>query len=67
MKNTAKWKVGQKVKLNVGGPDMAIKRVVVNANGEFRGSYDCQWFAGKKSDSEIFPEESLIEVVEEKK
>ena len=67
MSSTAKWKVGQKVKLNVGGPDMAIKRIVVDSNDEFRGSYQCQWFAGKKSDSEVFPEESLIEVAEEKK
>ena len=67
MKNIAKWKVGQIVKLNAGGPDMTINQVVTNADDEFRGYYNCQWFAGKKLDSGRFPEESLIEVVEEKK
>ncbi|MCB4763498.1 MAG: YodC family protein [Sulfurovum sp.] len=67
MKNTAKWKVGQIVKLNAGGPDMTIDKVVPNSDNEFNRYYRCQWFAGKKLDSGIFPEESLIEVVEEKK
>ena len=67
MKSTAKWEVGKIVKLNAGGPDMTINRLIKNVDEEFRGYYECQWFAGKKLDSGRFPEESLIEVVEEKK
>ncbi len=67
MSKAIKWKVGQIVKLNAGGPDMTIRSVLKNMNEEFTGHYDCQWFAGKKLDSGRFPEESLIEVVEEKK
>lgn len=64
-----KYKVGDKVKLNVGGPDMAIQKIIISKSYHtdeefFSGKYDCQWFAGKKLDSGTFPEESLIQVIE---
>ena len=66
-----KYKIGDKVKLNVGGPDMAINRVIDEKNYQtqqtlFSGIYGCQWFAGKKLDSGSFPEESLIPIQENK-
>ncbi len=64
-KREAKYKVGDKVKLNVGGPDMAIRSVEEDYRYKtFTGNYKCQWFAGKKLDDGIFPEESLIEIIE---
>lgn len=59
-----KYKIGDKVRLNVGGPDMAIQSVREH-NQEFNGIYRCQWFAGKKSEWDKFPEESLILIEEE--
>lgn len=61
-----KFKIGDKVKLNVGGPDMAVHSIIEERIGSeaFSGNYRCQWFAGKKSDKDIFPEESLVGVVE---
>lgn len=68
-KRKPKYKIGDKVKLNVGGPDMAIDRILMSKKlpGDhecFSGKYNCQWFAGKKLDSGNFPEESLIEIIE---
>lgn len=60
----AKFSVGSKVKLNVGGPDMAVLQVMTNGDRQFIGRYKCQWFAGKKLDEGLFAEESLVEVVE---
>lgn len=66
MSNTNKYNVGDIVKLKSGGPDMTINDVVVGYNSkEFIGSYDCQWFAGKKLDKGRFPEESLVAVSSE--
>lgn len=65
-KRKPKYQIGDKVKLNVGGPDMAIQSIVEERYGDdkgFIGSYRCQWFAGKKLDSGTFPEESLIPVM----
>lgn len=63
--NTPKYKIGDKVKLNVGGPDMAVLSVDVDyQTKKFYGFYYCQWFAGKKLDSGKFPEESLVPVEE---
>lgn len=63
-----KFKIGDKVKLNVGGPDMAVKSVDVAYNTKlFEGSYTCQWFAGKKLDKGNFPEESLVSIEEGQK
>jgi len=64
-----KFKIGDKVRLNVGGPDMAVHSIMEERIGsrEFSGSYRCQWFAGKKSDKDSFPEESLVLIEEEQK
>ena len=35
------------------------KAIIGNTSGVFSGSYRCQWFAGKKLDSGVFPENSL--------
>ncbi|ENV56490.1 hypothetical protein F951_02188 [Acinetobacter soli CIP 110264] len=59
-----KYKIGDKVKLNVGGPDMAVKSISTNRDDIFTGQYRCQWFAGKKLDSGDFPEASLIQIEE---
>lgn len=64
---------GQVVKLNSGGPDMTVKRLIKKSSltdvGDynedkrpFAGSYECQWFAGKKLESGIFPQDSLMAV-----
>lgn len=61
---TAKYKIGDIVKLNAGGPDMTILRRIqttpTNGPSMFSGIYECQWFAGKKLDSGKFQEASLI-------
>lgn len=57
-----KYKIGDIVKLKSGGPEMTVRKVDSNMGGEFLGSYRCQWFAGKKLDAGVFPEESLVEV-----
>jgi len=58
-----KYQIGDKVKLNVGGPDMAIESLKPNRmQSSFNGTYRCQWFAGKKLDSGVFPEDSLVAV-----
>lgn len=64
-----KFKIGDKVRLNVGGPDMAVHSILEKrlGYGDFSGSYRCQWFAGKKSDKDNFPEESLVLIEEEQK
>ena len=62
-----KYKIGDKVRLNVGGPDMAIQSLTTQTlQSEFKGSYRCQWFAGKKLDNGVFPEDSLVPVLDEK-
>ena len=58
-----KFKIGDKVKLNVGGPDMAIKKPL--GGGNFNGEYRCQWFAGKKLEFGEIPEDSLLLIQEE--
>ncbi|MEX9225380.1 YodC family protein [Providencia rettgeri] len=64
----AKYKVGDKVKLNAGGPVMNIQTVNQKYSGtgdfSFNGTYTCQWFAGKKLDSGTFPEASLDKVTD---
>ena len=56
-----KFKIGDKVILNVGGPAMAIESLVEDyQTKEFEGVYRCQWFAGKKIESGKFPEDSLV-------
>lgn len=63
----AKFAVGTIVKLKSGGPDMTIQKTTVNMKDEFTGSYRCQWFAGKKSEADMFPEDSLDVVKPESK
>jgi uncharacterized protein YodC (DUF2158 family) len=62
-KNT--YNLGDTVKLKSGGPDMSVKEVMTKMNEQFNGNYRCQWFAGKKLDMGIFPQESLVAVVSE--
>jgi len=63
-KRQPKYKVGDIVKLNAGGPDMTILRRIVRTplagDPYFSGLYQCQWFAGKKLDSGEFQEAGLI-------
>ncbi len=61
MKKTNKFNVGDIVKLKSGGPDMTVRSIYADAHDKFDGNYCCQWFAGKKLDKGIFPEESLID------
>ena len=58
-----KYQIGNKVKLNAGGPDMAIKKPL--GSDGFNGEYRCQWFAGKKLEFGDIPEESLLLIEEE--
>lgn len=53
-------KAGDKVRLVAGGPVMAVKEIR-EPDGPRSGPYGvhCQWFAGKKLDSGVFPPESL--------
>lgn len=44
---------------------MAVHSIIEDAYKGFHGNYRCQWFAGKKSDKDIFPEESLVLIEEE--
>jgi len=48
------FKTGDEVYLKVGGPKMAVSRVPAP------NTIHCQWFAGKKLDSGVFPPESLV-------
>jgi uncharacterized protein YodC (DUF2158 family) len=50
-----KFKVGDIAKLKSGGPDMTVRAVF----SDRETTYKCQWFAGKKLDNGIFPEDSL--------
>lgn len=50
-----KFIVGDIVKLKSGGPEMTVQR-------ERDSYYTCQWFAGKKLESGVFPEGSLEKV-----
>lgn len=61
-----KIEVGTIVKLKSGGPDMAVNQVMTNTSDEPTGKFRCQWFAGKKLDSGLFPMESLEIVTQEK-
>lgn len=63
-----KYKIGDIVKLNAGGPDMTISSISrarpLSKPSFFNGGYECQWFAGKKLDTGSFREEGLILVKE---
>ncbi|CQR03487.1 DUF2158 domain-containing protein [Yersinia enterocolitica] len=61
MSSKAKYAAGEIVTLKSGGPEMTIKEVISPSQyGEKLLSYRCQWFAGKKLDSGVFPEASLM-------
>lgn len=63
MSKTNTYNLGDILKLKSGGPDMTVKEVIINSmRDEFSGSYRCQWFAGKKLDMGVFPQESLLPV-----
>ena len=57
-----KYQIGDIVKLNAGGPEMAIKETQPGypSGKQFFGTYRCQWFSGKKLDHGDFPEDSLV-------
>lgn len=59
MTKVSQFLVGTIVKLKSGGPEMTVQKVIANLNDQFTGSYKCQWFAGKKLEDGVFPEESL--------
>ena len=59
------YNLGDIVRLKSGGPDMTVKEVIPKMGGEFSGSYRCQWFAGKKLDMGVFPQESIVSVTAE--
>lgn len=54
-----KIEVGTIVKLTSGGPDMAVSEVMTNSHDRPADRFRCQWFAGKKLDSGVFPMDSL--------
>jgi uncharacterized protein YodC (DUF2158 family) len=65
MSKANEFNIGDIVKLKSGGPDMTVKEVLANLADQFNGSYRCQWFAGKKLDVGVFPQESLSAVTKE--
>ncbi|MFE8048129.1 YodC family protein [Brenneria goodwinii] len=60
---TAKYNIGTQVQLKSGGPIMTIQEAIqgwTTDKGHFwNKSYKCQWFAGKKLESGVFPHDSL--------
>lgn len=55
-----KFKPGDKVQLNVGGPPMSVKEYT------YKDSVRCTWFAGKKHEEGVFVEETLVPYVDPK-
>ena len=47
---------GDIVQLKSGGPDMTV----TEENDYNPGTFDCQWFAGRKLESGSFPIDSLV-------
>ncbi|PHM69015.1 YodC family protein [Xenorhabdus kozodoii] len=59
---TPNYKLGDRVYLNSGGPEMTISDIELQIRtDEFTGTYRCQWFGGKKLERGTFPEESLTQ------
>ncbi|QXC55635.1 DUF2158 domain-containing protein [Vibrio mimicus] len=58
------FKIGKLVTLKSGGPTMTIKSEDRDHRDNWKGTYECQWFAGKKLERGVFPHDSL-NVVEE--
>lgn len=62
--NQPKYNIGDQVQLKSGGPCMTINEAVRHhTSEEFLEKYKCQWFAGKKLDGGVFPEDSLMPYV----
>ena len=62
--NQPKYNIGDQVQLKSGGPCMTINELIKHyPREEFKGNYRCQWFAGKKLDNGVFPEDSLQDYV----
>lgn len=61
----AKYKVGNLVRLKSGGPVMTVECLDDDALLHGSVSYHCQWFAGKKLDKGVFPEDALLPATEE--
>ncbi|MGP2461431.1 YodC family protein [Pantoea ananatis] len=53
---SAKYKVGDIVQINSGGPEMTVQALPSVGTA---GNYVCQWFAGKKLENGRFQEASL--------
>ncbi|WP_305838743.1 YodC family protein [Photobacterium leiognathi] len=56
------YEIGKIVTLKSGGPTMTIKSEDRDYNGNWKGTYECQWFAGKKLERGSFPHDSLVVV-----
>ena len=63
MADQTQFNIGDTVKLVSGGPDMTVRTVPKGSTK----MYQCQWFAGKKLDSGMFPVESLVAVTPKEK
>jgi uncharacterized protein YodC (DUF2158 family) len=57
------FKIGDIVQLKSGGPEMTVQTSPEAPSK----NYKCQWFAGKKLESGIFPPDSLMRVTAEEK
>jgi uncharacterized protein YodC (DUF2158 family) len=55
------FKTGDIVVLKSGGPEMTIQnpKLIGLRDKEWKGGYECQWFAGKKLETGVFPQDSL--------
>ncbi|ELU4011425.1 YodC family protein [Vibrio vulnificus] len=56
------YEVGKIVTLKSGGPTMTIKSEERDYHENWKGTYECQWFAGKKLERGVFPHDSLVVV-----
>ncbi len=60
-----KYSIGDQVQLKSGGPCMTVNESIRDfTSKDFEGKYRCQWFAGKKLDNGVFPEDSLQDYVD---
>lgn len=65
-----KYKIGDLVRLNSSSVVMTVSsyaqgtKIEIKDDESFLGIYKCQWFAGRKLDQGVFPEESLVLVTD---
>ncbi len=60
---TPNFKLGDSVYLKSGSPEMSVYEIHTSGMyDEFKGTYRCQWFAGKKLENGVFAEESLTNI-----